>query len=42
MAVVKADMRALPWAGLFVVLSLVVAALMVGYTAIGQRQGVDG
>ena len=42
MAVVKADMRALPLAGWFIVLSLVVAALMVGYTAIGQRQGVGG
>jgi hypothetical protein len=39
MGVVKADMRALPSAGWFVVLSSVVAALMVGYTAIGQRQG---
>jgi hypothetical protein len=40
MAVVKADMRALPSAGWFIVLSSVVAALMAGYTAIGQRQGV--
>ena len=42
MAVVKADIRALPSAGWFVVLSSVMAAEMVGYTAIGQRQGVDG
>jgi len=42
MAVVKADIRALPSAGWFVVLSLVVAAIMVGYTANGQRQGVGG
>jgi hypothetical protein len=41
MGVVKADMRSLPSAGWFVVLPLVVDALMVGYTAIGQRQGVD-
>jgi hypothetical protein len=37
MAVVKADMRALPSPSWFVVLSLLVAALMVGYTAIGQH-----
>ena len=42
MGVVKADIRALLSAGWFVVHSLVVAALMVGYTAIGQRQGVGG
>tara|TARA_E500000178_G_scaffold107227_1_gene106975 strand:+ start:99 stop:227 length:129 start_codon:yes stop_codon:yes gene_type:complete len=42
MAVVKADMRAPPSAGWFVALSLVVATLKVGYTAIGQRQGVEG
>ena len=41
MGVVEADMRALPSAGWFIVLSLVLAALMVGYTAIGQRQGFD-
>lgn len=42
MGVVKADIRALPSAGWFVVLSSVVAMLMVGYTVIDQRQGVDG